>query len=160
MSIQKLPSGTRGAKGVPHLVARLVNPLMVRVHRRQGDQFQGMELLYLTTVGARSGQQRTAPVARFDDGPDSWVVVASANGAAQHPAWYLNLVAHPDQVLVEVAGRRHTVTVEQLEGEERAAAWRKVVARVPRFARYETKTDRPMPVLRLRSTGSTPTTAG
>src|SRR3954452_16602555 len=99
MPIQKLPAGTRGGRGAPHVVQRLLMPLMVRMHHRSGDTFGGLDLLYLTTVGARSGQQRTAPVARFDDGADAWHVVASAGGQAQHPAWYLNIVAHPDDVV-------------------------------------------------------------
>jgi len=39
----------------------------------------------LTTVGAKSGERRTNPVARFDDGGGGWVVVASAGGTAQQP---------------------------------------------------------------------------
>ena len=39
--------------------------------------------------------------------------------------------------------------VEQLAGAERAAAWQRIVAELPRFGDYETKTDRELPVLRL-----------
>src|SRR4051812_30411821 len=98
MSIEKPPRGTHGGRTPPGFVGKFVMPLMVKVHRRAGDQFKGMDLLYLTTVGAKSGQKRTTPVARFDDGGGGWVVVASAAGAASHPGWYHNLAAHPDQV--------------------------------------------------------------
>ena len=37
-------------------------------HRRSGDEFQGQDLLYLTTVGAKTGQKRQSTVARFPDG--------------------------------------------------------------------------------------------
>ena len=60
-------------------------PLMMRIHRRSGDRFNGMDLRYLTTVGARSGQPRKTAVARFDDGQGGWFIVASAAGAASHP---------------------------------------------------------------------------
>ena len=116
MSIEKPPAGTRGGKTPPSLVNKLMMPVMMRIHRRGGDRFQGMALLYITTVGAHSGQQRTNPVARFEDGQGGWYVVASAGGAAQHPAWYHNLAAHPDQVWVEVGGTKRQVTVEQLSG--------------------------------------------
>jgi deazaflavin-dependent oxidoreductase (nitroreductase family) len=150
MGVEKLPAGTRGAAAPPRLVGKVVGPLMTRIHRRGGDRFQGMDLLYLTTVGAKSGKQRTTPVARFDDGRVGWIVVASGGGSQQHPAWYHNIVAHPDDVHAEVSGTRHHVSVDQLEGEEREAAWQVVVASAPRFAGYREKTDRTLPVLRLR----------
>ena len=152
MPVDKLPTGTRGSRQPPRFLAKLMVPLLLRVHRRAGDQFQGMELLYLTTVGAKSGERRTTPVARFDDGGGGWIVVASANGAAQHPGWYHNVVAHPDQVWAEVSGTKQQVTVDQLEGEARDRAWAAVVARAPRFESYTAKTDRVLPVLRLTPT--------
>ena len=155
MAIEKLPGGTRGSRTPPSLLSKIMTPLMVRVHRRSGDRFQGMDLLYLTTVGARSGARRTTPVARFDDGAGGWIIVASAGGAAHHPSWYHNIAAHPDQVEVEVAGRGHRVRVDQLEGEQREEAWARVVEGAPRFQGYLTKTDRQLPVLRL-----TPVRAG
>ncbi len=156
MPIEKLPSGTRGARTPPSFLNRLLMPLMVRVHRRSGDRFSGMDLLYLTTRGARSGELRTNPVARFDDGRGGWVVVASAGGAASHPGWYHNMVAHPDEVWAEVAGAKHHVRVDQLEGDERDAAWALVTKQAPRFAGYLSKTDRPLPVLRLVPASDSP----
>jgi deazaflavin-dependent oxidoreductase (nitroreductase family) len=147
--IAKPPSGTRGVRTPPRVVARLVKPALIRMHKRSGDRFRGFDVLYLTTVGARSGQLRTTPVARFDDGVGGWVVVASASGAARHPAWYHNAVAHPDRVRVEVGGRTVKVAVDQLEGDVRDRAWQDVVDRVPMFGEYSDKTDRQIPLLRL-----------
>lgn len=149
MAIEKLPGGTRGSRTPPSLLGKIMTPVMVWIHRRSGDRFAGMDLLYLTTVGARTGARRTTPVARFDDGAGGWIIVASAGGAAQHPSWYHNIAAHPDQVQVEVGGTEHRVLVKQLEGEERAEAWSRVVEHVTRFEGYTTKTDRRFPVLRL-----------
>jgi deazaflavin-dependent oxidoreductase (nitroreductase family) len=149
MSVEKLPGGTRGSRQPPGWLGKIMMPMMMRVHRRQGDRFQGQELLYLTTVGAKSGERRTNPVVRFDDGAGGWVVVASAGGTANHPGWYHNIVAHPDQVQAEVSGRTHKVTVEQLEGAGREQAWTTVVSLSPRFEGYTEKTDRVLPVLRL-----------
>ena len=148
MPFQKLPGGTRGGRNAPGFVGRVIMPLMMRIHRRAGDTFGGLDLLYLSTVGARSGQRRTSPVARFEDG-DSWLVVASAAGAVRHPAWYHNIAAHPDQVWAEVSGVRHQVEVEQLEGAARDQAWELVTRQAPRFNDYLAKTDRPFPILRL-----------
>jgi deazaflavin-dependent oxidoreductase (nitroreductase family) len=149
MSIEKLPGGTRGARTPPRLVAKLLVPVLARLHRRRGDRFGDMDVLYLHTVGARSGQPRTSPLARMDDGGGGVLVVASYGGAQQHPGWYHNIVAHPDQVSIEYGGRKRHVTVRQLVGDERAAAWKHITGVQRRFAEYETKTDRELPVLRL-----------
>ena len=149
MSVQKLPGGTRGTRQPPGWLAKLMKPVVMRMHRRQGDTFQGQDLLYLTTIGATSGETRTNPVARFDDGAGGWIIVASAGGTAKHPGWYHNIVVHPDQVRAEVGGKIHRVTVDQLEGEARDRAWAVVVANSPRFGGYTEKTDRVLPVLRL-----------
>lgn len=150
MAIEKLPAGSRGGK-FPR-VFRFLMPLMMRLHRRSGDHSQDMDLLYLTTTGAKSGQRRTRPMARIADG-GSWVVVASAGGAQQHPAWYHNIVAHPDQVEIEIGGKKQPVEVQQLTGEERERVWAKVVSELPRFEGYLAKTDRELPVLRLTPRG-------
>jgi deazaflavin-dependent oxidoreductase (nitroreductase family) len=146
----KTPSGTKGAKQpwMPQFLTRLMSRLLEWQHRRKGDTFMGMDLLYLTTVGAKSGEKRRNPVARFEDG-DGWLIVASLAGAAQNPAWYHNLVAHPDQVWAEVGGTTHRVVPEQLDGPGREEPWKRITAEQPRYADYQSKTDRVLPVIRL-----------
>src|SRR5262245_1956657 len=65
-----------------------------------GGQFEGFPLLLLTSTGAKSGAQRTNPVAYFDI-DDKIYVVGSAAGRDSSPAWVFNLRAHPD-VQVEI----------------------------------------------------------
>src|SRR6266568_8785073 len=150
MSFQKTPGGTRGARTPgSNPVTRALMRVMTSWHRRSGDKFQGMDLLYLTTVGAKSGQQRQSAVARFPDGEDAWLVVASAGGSAHHPAWYHNIAAHPDQVWIEFGGRQQRVTPAQLDGDARAQAWQRITQLQSRYAGYEQKTDRAIPVIRL-----------
>lgn len=149
------PTGTRGGK-VPHgLVMRLVNKTMVRKVRKSTSASMGpMKILALTTVGAKSGQRRETPVGWFDGGDGSWLVVASANGAAKNPAWYHNVAAHPDDVTIEIGDRKVAVTATQLHGEEREAALRSIVESSPRFGGYKDKTDREIPVIRLAATSA------
>jgi deazaflavin-dependent oxidoreductase (nitroreductase family) len=127
----------------------LMTNLMIKIHKRSGDRFAGMDLLYLTTVGAKSGKQRVSPVARFADGDGAWLVVASNGGAGRHPSWYHNLRAHPDQVWIEVSGQRIHARVEHLAGQRRRTALDRIVASQPRFGGYQRKTSRTLPVLRL-----------
>jgi deazaflavin-dependent oxidoreductase (nitroreductase family) len=142
-------AGTRGARQPSGFAARWANKLMASRIRKGGAKFLGFNALVLTTVGAKTGVERTTPVGWFP-GPDgSWLIVASAGGAAGNPAWYYNIAAHPDQIQIDVDGRKVAVVAEQLHGTERADAWQQVTTAAPRFAGYERKTDRDLPIIRL-----------
>ncbi len=116
--------------------------------RRNRSTFMGMEVLILHTVGRRSGALRESPVAWFADG-DTKVIVASGGGS-QHPGWYVNLMANPDRATMELAGSDPVpVTPERLEGAEREQAWQIIAKEQPRIAKYQSKSDRQYPVVRL-----------
>ncbi|MER5756541.1 nitroreductase/quinone reductase family protein [Streptomyces sp. NPDC002088] len=142
------PAGTRGARQ-PGGAVVWFNKLAKRLIRRGGGRFQGFDALILTTVGRKSGLPRETPVGWFQGEDGSWLIVASAAGAAKNPAWYFNLAAHPDQVQIEVQGQKIAVVAEELHGEARETAWARITASAPRFAQYQTKTDRELPVIRL-----------
>jgi deazaflavin-dependent oxidoreductase (nitroreductase family) len=145
------PDGTRGARQPrAGLMLRWANKMAARRIRRTGKMMGlGFNALVLTTIGRKSGLPRTTPVGWFP-GPDgSWLIVASAAGAARNPAWYHNLAANPGQVEIEVKGRSIPVTAEQLHGADRAKAWQEITTASPRFADYQRKTDRELPVIRL-----------
>jgi deazaflavin-dependent oxidoreductase (nitroreductase family) len=130
-------------------VGRWVQQRMMNQHRRKGWKFMGMDVLFLTTLGRKSGEERTTPVAWFPYGDGTWLIVASAAGSAQNPAWYRNIAAHPGSLQIELADRKIAVTAEQLTGPAREQAWRRIVAAQPRYARYQQKTDRELPVIHL-----------
>ena len=114
-------AGTRGARQPAGFVFRWGNKLMASRIRKGGAKFLGFNTLVLTTVGRKTGAERTTPVGWFP-GPDgSWLIVASAAGAAGNPAWYYNIAAHPGQVQVEVEGRKVAVVAEQLHGGARSS---------------------------------------
>jgi len=136
--------GTRGARSPRGALLNFANRMTIKRIRKNSSS----EMLVLTTVGRKSGAVRETPVRWFPGGEGSWLIVASANGAATNPAWYYNLAAAPD-VTVDVQGRRVQVTATQLAGEERAAAWKQITAAAERFAGYQQKTDRELPILRL-----------
>ena len=102
-------------------------------------------LLYFK--GRKSGQIRRVPLVSVKDG-DDLLIVGSKGGADSHPAWYLNVDADPN-VWVRNKADFYEARATTLEGEERAVAWAHLVAAMPFFAGYETKTTRVMPVIRL-----------
>lgn len=110
--------------------------------------FAGRPLLLLTATGAKSGQQRTTPMMYVPDG-DTWLVIASNAGAARHPDWYHNLMAHPE-VTVEIGDETIPATASLISGDERAPIWKQIVASYPFFAEHQAQTTREIPVFRLR----------
>lgn len=146
------PSGSRGVSqpGIAKQFLKLFNRFSAGRIRKTG-KFGELPSLVLTTVGSKSGQERKTPLAYFPADGGGWLVVASFAGAAKNPSWYYNLCAHPDQVVIEFAGRTESVVAEQLHGSEREAAWRQITAVSQRFKEYQEKTDRELPVIRLRT---------
>ena len=153
MTIEIPPAGTRGVSTRLVRIFRLFNRLSVWLYRRRGGGSGGRAGLLLTTMGARSGRERTVSLGKFSDGEGRLLVVASLAGAAQHPAWFINLAKNPDTVWVEVGRDRTKVRPELLHGEERADAWRRIVAAAPDYGPYEQVTDREIPVVRLTPEG-------
>jgi deazaflavin-dependent oxidoreductase (nitroreductase family) len=144
------PAGTRGGRQPSGAVAKWLNKVMAgRLRRKGGGTIVGMNALVLTTIGAKSGAERSNPVGWFPGSEDSWLIAASAAGGPNNPAWYHNIAAHPDQVQIDVDGRKIPVTAEQLHGADRDRAWQQITTAAPRFAKYEQKTDRQIPVIRL-----------
>jgi deazaflavin-dependent oxidoreductase (nitroreductase family) len=149
-------NGTRGARQpTAGPLMRYLNTVVVRRIRKKGHAMGRMNTLVLTTIGKKSGEPRETPVGWFPGEGGSWLIVASAAGAPKNPAWYYNLAANPDKVIIEVDGRKIPVVAEQLHGSARETAWESVVAAAPRFGQYAVKTDRELPVIRLtaRSAG-------
>jgi deazaflavin-dependent oxidoreductase (nitroreductase family) len=131
------------------------NDRVIAEFRANGGRVErfGRSLVLLHSTGARSGRSRVNPAMALRDGGD-WLVIASAAGAERNPAWYFNLLAHPDaRIEVPVDGDRiETVEVRAipLEGDEWRAAWQRYLDRSPAFARYRERSgDRDFPIMRL-----------
>ena len=107
----------------------------------------GLPNLALTVPGRKSGIPRTTPLLCVPH-EDSWLVAGSYFGGPDMPLWVANLRA-TDRARVRVDGRDHEVTRVEVEGEDRAAMWRVMLATWPNFAKYEERTDRLIPVFRL-----------
>jgi len=115
----------------------------------------GDQLILLTTVGARSGNERTTPVMYHRDG-ERYIVVASKGGAPDNPAWYDNLKANPVarvEVGTELGTETFEVRAHEAEGEERDRLYAERVAIAPGFGEYVQMTSRKIPVMILERTG-------
>jgi deazaflavin-dependent oxidoreductase (nitroreductase family) len=115
---------------------------------RVGGPFEGGRLLLLTTVGARSGAPHTTPLGYLPDGGERILVIASAGGAPNHPAWFHNLVADP-RVKVEAGVFTYDARAVVLEGAERDAVFARAAEADPGWAGYQAKTTRTLPVVAL-----------
>jgi deazaflavin-dependent oxidoreductase (nitroreductase family) len=112
---------------------------------KPGGRFEGRPILLLTTIGAKSGQQRTNPLMYLQDG-DRCVVFASKGGGPTNPDWYHNIVANP-KVTLEVGSEKFEAKATIASGEERNALFARQVSKQPVFGEYEQKAPRTIPVV-------------
>ncbi len=116
-------------------------------HGKLGGNFEGAPVLLLHSIGAKSGEERVNPMMYLADG-ERYLVFASAAGADRDPAWYWNLIAHPD-ASIEVGDQELDVRAVELTGAERDVKYAEQAKRYPGFADYQRKTSRAIPVISL-----------
>jgi deazaflavin-dependent oxidoreductase (nitroreductase family) len=105
----------------------------------------GLPIVIFTTRGNKSGKVRKTPVMRVEHGGE-YALVASKGGAPEHPVWYYNLLADPENVTLQDGPTPVDVAVRQVSGDEKATWWERAVAAYPPYAEYQGKTDRQIPV--------------
>jgi deazaflavin-dependent oxidoreductase (nitroreductase family) len=121
--------------------------LIERSGGAEGTDNQGQPVVVLTTVGAKSGKLRKAPLMRVEhDG--EYGVVASLGGAPKNPVWYYNVVANPRVELQDGPVKRDYVARE-VHDDEYAQWFERAVAVWPDYAEYQKKTTRKMPIFVL-----------
>ncbi|HEY7875889.1 MAG TPA: nitroreductase/quinone reductase family protein [Actinomycetota bacterium] len=135
-----------------------------RVHRAlyrlSGGRFlwttsnkRGWGALRLTTTGRKSGQERSVIVGYLEDGPN--LVLLAMNGWDEgHPAWWLNLEAHPNAVVRIADEEERRVHALQIVGEERERLWRRWTAVNPQLDGYAARRSTTTPVIVLRPDGA------
>jgi len=112
-----------------------------------GHDWQGTQVLLLTTTGRKTGEERELPLIYGTNG-DDYLIVASKGGADQPPAWYLNLKADPN-VVVQVKGDRFEAQAREASPEEKADLWSTMTAEWPAYDEYQKKTERDIPIIVL-----------
>lgn len=107
--------------------------------------YQGWPTLLLTTRGRKSGKLRRTALIYAQDG-DRYLLVASNAGAPHHPAWYLNLAAHPE-VTVQVRSETFPARARTATEEEKRLLWERTTAVFPLYDTYQAKASRDIPLV-------------
>jgi F420H(2)-dependent quinone reductase len=133
----------------------MLKPLMavsVFLYRLTGGKFgghvQGLPVLLLTTIGRRTGKQRTIPLGYFEhDG--YYVITASNAGFDTHPSWFHNLKSQP-QVGLQIGNKQLAAVAEPANPKLRKQLWAQLVERAPGYGAYKKRTTREIPIVLLR----------
>lgn len=134
------------------------NPLLRafwKIHRRLlgltrgrfGTRLGPGRQLLLIAKGRKSGEPRSVALSYVED-EGRWVVVATNVGEDQHPAWWLNVEAHPHVELL-VNGERISVTARVADDEERERLYQRFIDIDKSYAEYRRRTTRTIPVVVL-----------
>ncbi len=130
---------------------QLMNGVVMFLYRASGgrvaNRMQKAPIMLLTTVGSKSGKERTNPVLYVTDGEDL-VTVASAGGAPKNPQWFVNLMHHPEAV-VTIGKEKRKVSGRMASPEERSRLWQRLTAAYSAYEEYAKKTKREIPVVIL-----------
>jgi deazaflavin-dependent oxidoreductase (nitroreductase family) len=124
--------------------------------RAQGSVVRGAfadtPLLLLHHVGVRSGLERVTPLVWWPAGETAVAVLASNFGAAQHPAWFSNLLGNP-ATIAEIGADTWTVHARVAVADERRLLLERIMTATPSAASAVRKADREIPVLVLDLVG-------
>jgi deazaflavin-dependent oxidoreductase (nitroreductase family) len=110
-----------------------------------GTFLRGAPVCLVTTRGRKSGQPRTVALLYLRDGANV-VFVASKGGMSHHPAWYLNMRAHPD-VEVQLGKEQLAMRARTATPDEKRALWPRLVAMYRDYDDYQARTTRQIPVV-------------
>lgn len=113
-----------------------------------GGRIAGNGILLLTTVGRKTGQPRTTPVAYLTD-DEAMFIIGGAAGAAKHPGWWLNLQAQP-HAQVQLGRRTLRVSAAEATAEEQRRLWARYPAQQVLFDSTRRQVSRKIPVVVLR----------
>jgi F420H(2)-dependent quinone reductase len=112
-----------------------------------GTELNGMPVILLTTLGAKTGKLRRTPLMRVEHAGE-YAVVASLGGAPKNPVWYYNIKKNP-QVELQDGSVTRDYDAREVFDDEKANWWERAVQAYPDYAEYQKNTDRQIPVFVL-----------
>jgi deazaflavin-dependent oxidoreductase (nitroreductase family) len=140
-------SATRLGRLFSRKVVWKVDPYLLRATRGRLGMGLILPTALLETTGTRSGALRRNAVIYFHD-KDLITIVASKAGAAEHPAWFRNLCAHPDVSFGGIPMRAAVVSGES----EQQRIWKladRVFAPYAVYRREAATANRTIPIVQL-----------
>jgi deazaflavin-dependent oxidoreductase (nitroreductase family) len=142
--------GSGNWDGVGAHTKRVNDAVMEELRKNKGKlsgELDGLTVLVITAIGAKTGQPRTIPlVYRILD--DRIFVVASMGGSVRNPPWFHNLVQNPEAT-VELNGETFQVRASIPKGQERDDLFRRLCETTAQWGVYQELTDRQIPVVEL-----------
>ncbi len=117
----------------------------IETNGETGYIWNGAPILLLTTKGRSSGAPRTIPII-FSRYNESYVIMGSRGGSPTHPKWYLNILADP-HVQLQVKADKFAAVARTAATPERETIWAEALKTWPRYAEYQARTERQIPVV-------------
>ena len=123
-----------------------INTFLIRSTRgRIGSKLGKQTILILNTIGRKSGQPRSIPIAYFFH-EGKYLLVESNWGMDYHADWYFNLQKQP-QASIEVKGQVIIVNASFAEGEEYTRLWSYVTEKYPPYLEYQKMIERKISIV-------------
>ncbi len=124
------------------------NAFLIRMGRgRIGSQLGTQSILLLHTVGCKTGEPRSTPIAYFNY-QGKYLLVASNWGREKHADWLLKLRKQP-RASIDVNGKSLLVQARESNGDEYSRLWKFVTDRHTQYLKYQEMTSRHIPIVVL-----------
>ncbi len=150
--IQRLAWSASGSWLLAHALRR-VDRLVLRLSGGRTtltSLLAGVPVIWVTSIGARSGQPRTRPLMPIHDPGDSrrCALIASNFGQHHFPAWYYNLKRNPQGTCL-LDRRQEKFTAHEAVGEEYERFWRYATNTYFGYSLYRKRAGRRIPIMVL-----------
>ncbi len=130
--------------------SRKQTELYLATNGEEGGDLRGRPVIVVTSVGATTGKLRKTALMRVEH-EGVYAVVASKGGDPNNPAWFHNLKKQP-HIELQDRSTKLDYAAREVVGDEKAIWWERAVEVWPDYAKYQTKTDRQIPVFVLEPT--------
>ena len=141
-------TSANGGAAPPRWMVKAMTRIHMALYRVSGGRLfntlGGDEVCFVTMTGAKSGRTLTIPL-MYIPHRDNVLLVASQGGNPKNPAWYFNLVKHPD-IKVRYRGKERNLRARIATPEEKPELWPICYQAYAPFEEYRKRTNRDIPI--------------